>query len=958
MTNQETAYTEIERLVKKFKAMSGVQRKGLNEDATRLGLILPMFRALGWDIENVNEVSPEEKVSRGWVDFSFRIGNVPRYFLETKRASEDLNDPRWVKQAIDYSWTKSVTWALLSDFEGLRVFNAEWKEENPFRAQFIEFNVDTYLGDFNRLWWLSRTETAERRLDAEAEKVGKKGKRLPVSQILFDDLKTWRGKLSKDLTGFNLISMADADTAVLRMLNRLIFIRTAEDRDVESPRLLALIREMKDKGQIKDLSKGLSALFREMDGVYNSELFAPHSSEGFYVTPSVIEEVITGLYERNFVHYNFNAMDADVLGTVYEQYLGAVVTDQPQETKTTAKQDKLIPEEGLTVQDRRKKRKSQGIYYTPSFVTKYIVQQTVGRYLDEHGYHPHPPRVLDMACGSGSFLIEAFDVIDAYVAKERRQAHGNQVDIFDRARQLEVLQNCIFGVDKDKQAVDVARLNLLLRALHSREKLPMLENIHHGDSLRPETWNEVAQTLKANGEELFDVIIGNPPYVRIQTLDKVEVEYFNQNFESATGNYDIYVLFVEQALRLLRPGGVMGFILPNKFMQVDYGEGLRKLLSENQYVEQVVDFKSFQVFEGATTYTCLLFLRKKKNPSFSLIAPISPEERTIEMFNVQPTEIPATNLTAQAWSLSDNLSSGLLEKIRNANTLPLLDLPSDMSRGSSSGGDDNFILTKLSAGRYKTKDGLVVEIEPDVLRVPLYATDFGRYDFRPKAKERIIFPYQVTADGYKLFDEKEFKKKFPKAFSFLSSRKKELEERKDYKVWYAFSAPRNLHLHDVAQIVVPLLADKGLFSLLPDNQADYCLMASGGFSISVFGEEISQKYVLGLLNSKTLFWYLKKISNVFRGGWITCTKQYVGQLPIRRIDFGNAAEKSAHDGIVKSVEKMLSLQKERQSVRREDDLDRARSLDRKIASVDEEIDRKVYELYGLTEDEVKIVEGG
>jgi len=240
----------------------------MNEDATRLGLILPMFRALGWDIENVNEVSPEEKVSRGWVDFSFRIGNVPRYFLETKRASEDLNDPRWVKQAIDYSWTKSVTWALLSDFEGLRVFNAEWKEENPFRAQFIEFNVDTYLGDFNRLWWLSRAETAERRLDAEAEKVGKKEKRLPVSQILFDDLKTWRGKLSKDLTGFNLISMAEADTAVLRMLNRLIFIRTAEDRDVESPRLLALIREMKDKGQIKDLSKGLSALFREMDGVY------------------------------------------------------------------------------------------------------------------------------------------------------------------------------------------------------------------------------------------------------------------------------------------------------------------------------------------------------------------------------------------------------------------------------------------------------------------------------------------------------------------------------------------------------------------------------------------------------------------------------------------------------------------------------------------------------------------
>ncbi|HNA89578.1 MAG TPA: hypothetical protein PK989_09745 [Anaerolineales bacterium] len=138
MTNQETAYTEIERLVKEFKNMPSAQRKGMNEMQTRLGYILPMFRALGWDINNINEVSPEEKVSRGWVDFSFRLGNVPRFFLETKKVNEDLTDPRWVKQAIDYAWTKSVTWALLSDFEGLRVFNAEWKESDPFRLKWDE----------------------------------------------------------------------------------------------------------------------------------------------------------------------------------------------------------------------------------------------------------------------------------------------------------------------------------------------------------------------------------------------------------------------------------------------------------------------------------------------------------------------------------------------------------------------------------------------------------------------------------------------------------------------------------------------------------------------------------------------------------------------------------------------------------------------------------------------------
>src|SRR3990172_6659873 len=178
MAAPEQAYARVKALVTRFKSLSAAERRGMNEQATRLGYILPLFSELGWDTSNTYEVSPEEKVSRGWVDFSFRIGGIPRFFLETKKASEDLNAPRWVRQAIDYAWTKSVTWALLSDFEGLRVFNAEWKEENPFRAEFFQFTVDTYLGDFNRLWWLSRAETAERRLDIEAEKVGRKIKRL------------------------------------------------------------------------------------------------------------------------------------------------------------------------------------------------------------------------------------------------------------------------------------------------------------------------------------------------------------------------------------------------------------------------------------------------------------------------------------------------------------------------------------------------------------------------------------------------------------------------------------------------------------------------------------------------------------------------------------------------------------------------------------------------------------
>ncbi|HKZ38677.1 MAG TPA: N-6 DNA methylase, partial [Chryseolinea sp.] len=641
----------------------------MNEMQTRLGYILPLFRALGWDTSNLNEVSPEEKVSRGWVDFSFRIGGVPRFFLETKRADENLNDPRWVKQAIDYAWTKNVTWAVLSDFEGLRVFNAEWKESNPFRAQFFEFNLETYLSDFERLWWLSREQTELGRLDKEGEKVGRSSKRLPVTQELFSDLKNWREMLFKDLKAYNpILSAGDIDTAILRLLNRLIFMRTAEDRQVEAPRLRALIRELKDKNQYRNLSAGLAQLFREMDGIYNSELFAKHFSEGLDITPNTLEEVINGLYEKNFIYYNFNAMDADVLGTVYEQYLGSVIaekTSEANESTRKAKQAELIPSE-MTVQERRTKRKKEGIYYTPSFVTKYIVKQTVGKFLEEKGYNPsRPPRVLDMACGSGSFLIEAFDVIDDFVAKQRGQAQKGEMDFFDRARQLEVLQNCIFGVDKDKQAVEVARLNLLLRGLHSREKLPMLENIIIGDSLYQETFNKgFSQIMKEGG---FDIIIGNPPYVRQETLEQEFKSYASQKFETYTGTSDLYIYFIEQAYKLLKSGGYFGMIISNKWMRSNYGRILREFLVRNSQIDEVIDFGELPVFGNVLAYPVIIISHVKKSTkqsfTFAKIKKLSFLTLQEEIKSTG-TKLDENSLKGKIWLLTNKHEQKILMKIR------------------------------------------------------------------------------------------------------------------------------------------------------------------------------------------------------------------------------------------------------------------------------------------------------
>ncbi|MBM4424257.1 MAG: hypothetical protein FJ030_12860 [Chloroflexi bacterium] len=1017
----DSAHAHVERLVKKFKALSAAERKSLNENATRQGYILPLFRALQWDTDNVTEVSPEEKVSRGWVDFSFRLSGVPRFFLETKKASEDLSDPRWVKQAIDYAWTKSVTWALLSDFEGLRVFNAEWKEDDPFRAQFVEFTVDTYLSDFERLWWLSRPEAAAGRLDREAEKVGKRARREPVSQHLFDDLKVWRHDLFRHLRAYNgMYSPAQIDEAVLRILNRLIFIRTTEDREVEPRRLLPLVRELAEQKRLAHLPRELAKLFRQFDETYNSELFARHFSEELDCESKPYEDLIHDLHEKRFVRYNFNAIDADVLGTAYEQYLGHVITDP----------------EAAEVVEKRQKRKSQGIYFTPTFVVKYIVQQTLGRYLDEHGYSPgNPPRVLDMACGSGSFLIEAFDTLDRFVAQQRGQMtptptlpHPKNADgggswegVHDYARRMEILTQCIYGVDKDRQAVEVARLNLLLRALHHRDKLPMLANIRCGDSLisgapdelraafgdewkskqafdwekeLPEVFAPTPTPTLPRSEQHrtgegvdspplssasldgggaggggagFDVIIGNPPYVRIQTLPKDEVAFFNEHFQAATGNYDIYVLFVERALQLLKPGGAMGFILPSKFFNTAYGAGLRKLISDAKALYKIVDFEDAQVFETATTYTCLLFLQKQPSPQIKYVQ----AGQWLNSQTTTPKSIPddlpenslaVTSVSEKEWNFA---SSNRAELFKTLEGLPtkLEDMTEKIFQGLVTSADPIYILeeksgsTKSLVSALSKATGKIYRLERGAV-VPLLkgALDMRRYRIESVTRY-VIFPYH---DG-KLIPAKTFATHYPNCWAYLKENRKALAGREkgkmDHDGWYGYVYPKSLKLFGQSKLLTPSIANRASFSF--DANGEYYFVGSGGgggggYGILLKPSEHSPLYTLGLLNSQLLDFYLKSISSPFRHGYYAYNKQYIERLPIRAINFSDPADKARHDALVKLVEEMLELQKERAEAGELDD--RRHALARRIGAVDREIDTLVYELYGLTEDEIKIVE--
>jgi hypothetical protein len=279
-----------------------------------------------------------------------------------------------------------------------------------------------------------------------------------------------------------------------------------------------------------------------------------------------------------------------------------------------------------------------------------------------------------------------------------------------------------------------------------------------------------------------------------------------------------------------------------------------------------------------------------------------------------------------------------------------------MSRGTSTGADNVFCLHEApGVGGLSTRTGLPVEIERDILRKPIYASDFGRFSFRPKNAEFLIFPYEVQEKGYRLLGEQELREQYPNAYHYLRNNRHLLEQRKQYQAWYGFSAARNLDVHLRANLLVPLLADRGLFSPMPRQPERYCLMASGGFSVGIGPETegVHPYFVLGLLNSQLLFWNLRLISNKFRGGWITCTKQYFGTLPIK-VPLSDSSHRQKHDQVIALVEHIVALREKLSQclVGHERDL-----LEGEVEATERQLNRVVYELYGLGEAEIDLVEG-
>ena len=520
----------IKILVEKYnqKEVSG-ELKHFSESQVKKDFIEPLFEALGWNTRDSSEVSAEENIAGKRADYGFRINGITKFYLEAKSPKIDLNNSEFIRQAVNYAYYKSCTWAVLTNFKELRVYNAEIRSNSLLEIElFPNISSSEYVEKIDQLLLLSKESFEKGLTDKEAEKWGKKAKKIPIDKQLLADFTRFREVLSKDITKLNHsknLSQNELDEAVQRILDRLIFIRNCEDRQLEPIELKSNYRtwESKGKGQ---LINSLRARFREYDSKYNSELFKEHLCDHIDVDNEALSEIISGLYNTRdmIIPYDFAIIDADVLGNIYEQYLGHILR------KT---------EKRATLKENQTHRKEQGIYYTPTYIVDYIVKNTLGELIKDKNKDLKKIKVLDPACGSGSFLIRAYDLLyDEYKSKIK--------DAYTEVIKEDILKNNIYGVDLDKQAVEIAQLNLLLKIAEKGHKLPLLrENIKNGNSLIDDpaiagdkafNWGEKFKDIMAG--EGFDVVMGNPPYVQLSMDENISSSlktYLIDRFGSSMG---------------------------------------------------------------------------------------------------------------------------------------------------------------------------------------------------------------------------------------------------------------------------------------------------------------------------------------------------------------------------------------------------------------------------------------
>ncbi len=445
----------------------------------------------------------------------------------------------------------------------------------------------------------------------------------------------------------------------------------------------------------------------------------------------------------------------------------------------------------------------------------------------------------------------------------------------------------------------------------------------------------------------FDVVIGNPPYIRIQEIQAsapAMATYFKQKYAAAgKGNYDIYVIFIERGLGLLNKTGFLSYIQPHKFFNAQYGAPLRKLIADGKHLLHVVHFGDQQIFAAVTTYTCLLFLSRRPVEQ-SRVVKVDDFEAWSNFRVGKEGAYPTTQLTANEWNFTIGKGATLFEMLAKAGP-KLADVSSRIYQGVITSADGIFLFKEFKDSNkavisvFSKELNEWIELERDVLKRVVRSGSIGKFWARTTAY--VLFPYEVEGSIAKLISQGQMKKKYPLAWNYLLMNKQSLESReksafKDEQ-WYRFGRSQNLGMWEQPKLLAPYMITDLATYLDKSNAYYFVNVTTGGYGITCDEKFGSYEYICALLNSRVLDFYLKQVSTNFHGGYFAANKQYIEQLPIRTINFSDHSDQQRHREIVTLVGYILFLK---------DNADETESRDQLMVNYFEQIiDALVYELY-------------
>lgn len=971
---KEKAKENLSRLITKFeRELAAGKISEYNEEAAKIAFIQPLLKdVLGWDVNDHDEVGPEERTSRGRVDYGLKVEGKIKIFVEAKPPKVDLD--RHIEQAIRYGYNRrGVPFVLLTDFEALKLFDVTVKPDsrNPLKGLKLDLEWKQYLDQFDWIWQLSRESVAAGKLD-ELLRVKPKD-RLPVDKAILEDLKRWREILAKDIFKNNqeLFHSGDHEKGAnylkeitQKILDRIIFMRSCEDRGLYHGDKLKAIFEERSETVGTNTMVFLKKEFESYNIFFDSDLFSPREWEAkLAVDFKVIKEIVLGTYNP----YQFDVIPLEVLGNIYEQYLGYTIRLTDHQVKY-----ELKPEV----------RKAGGVYYTPEYIVDYIVKNTAGKLLQES-----PPsknkklRILDPACGSGSFLIRAYEEMLNYYQEQKtkrvKPREGEKkLALPDEKLRLtiyekrDILINHIFGVDIDEQAVEVTKLSLMLKMLDGehgipagRGILPMLDkNIKCGNSLisgnplelhryfgedwykvKPFNWeDEFPHIMKEEGG--FDVVIGNPPWGA--TFSESELDYLRMEHKDIVVRMiDSYMYFVHSASNILSRRAFFGMILPSTLLTQADASKLRKYLIDSYFINAVINLGE-KVFgpKVLNTSTILIFsCGLTGNLSLKLIVgdlrhvPVSDKPKELGILpGISRKDWYSVVKSSPSYAFTTISLTGMniLQKLTKRHTRFKEVLNGEIQRGISPDLAEAFLIDRDTRRSE--------QLEDSVLRPVVLGKHICRY--MPIISDLSII-YLTRNDDIR---------NYPNIRKHLESYKGEItckEVSTGKHPWYALHRPRSPEIFNSPKFIG--LTTTKLISVAYDEAGSFC--ATDALYLFKIKKElqISPYYILGVLHSLCFqFLYTTQSQGEQRViPQIKAAKLY--DLPFVIPNIGNIEQKLMHDKIVSNVNILFNLSlKNVKAKGSEKD-----QIQRQIENTDREIDDLVYKLYGITEEERRIIEG-